>query len=312
MNKSKLRLYPAAFSALTVTLALAACSNDEPGKDPLADGPVAARVTAGISPTTRVSVDETNKNKASFTGGDVIHVVTGNSTYNYTYDGSDWSPESSPYYFEDTDPVSFQAWYTDPDVKVENNKISIDTKTQEYDSESKWNAHDILVTPKVTTTVASPEISFTNRNAFRHIMSQITFTFKAGNGIKNLNGVSKYTLKTLTTDATFDALACTLTAGNMTGEIAVSLLCGAVKEYTCQPIILVPQDVTNGELTLEVVYNYENYTATLALPNSATALAEGTHYTFNVTVSNTGLKIDNAGIADWIQEDPSNGNATLK
>ena len=88
------------YTAAVALLTLAACNNDE-NYDPLADGPVAAQVTAGISRTmTRVSTDDGGA--ASFSTGDKINVVANGSTYNYSYDGTDWSAVSTPYYSKTT------------------------------------------------------------------------------------------------------------------------------------------------------------------------------------------------------------------
>ena len=85
---------------------LASCTNDELADNPLADGPVAAKVTAGINQAlTRVSVD--SEGSADFTTNDVIHVVTGNSTYEYTYNGSTWDAQTPRYYFQNTNFRSF-------------------------------------------------------------------------------------------------------------------------------------------------------------------------------------------------------------
>ena len=64
MKANRLKWTPAVIMALTMTLA--ACSNEETENDPLADGPVAAQVTAGIGQSmTRVSVDDNGS--AAFT-----------------------------------------------------------------------------------------------------------------------------------------------------------------------------------------------------------------------------------------------------
>ena len=195
---------------------LASCTNDE-----LADGPVAAQVTAGISQTlTRVSA---NGNSASFTNGDEINVVAnGNATYVYTLqdNGTTWSAGNNPYYFQNRGRVSFQAWYAAPSYTKTGNAIEIDTKTQNITDD--WNQWDILATPVVGTDVASPTINFTGDNAFSHVMAQVTLVFKAGNGISNLTALEGYTLKRLTTDATFNTLNCTLTPGTTTGDIATT------------------------------------------------------------------------------------------
>ena len=289
---------------------LASCTNDELADNPLADGPVAAQLTADISQTlTRVSA---NGVSASFTSGDEINVVAdGSATYVYTLqdNGTTWSAGNNPYYFQNRDIVSFQAWYAAHGYKKTGNAIEINTKNQTVSS--GWNQWDILATPVVKTDVTSPTVDFTGTNAFSHVMTQVTMVFKKGDGISDLAALEGYTLKSLTTDATFNTLNCTLTPGTTTDDIAVTGIEDASgTEYTCTPLILVPQTVT-GTIDLEVKYNDQTYKASLNAPTAG--LQAGYSYTYTVTVSNTKLEVSNAAISDW-RTDPyfnGNGNATL-
>ncbi|MCD8275965.1 MAG: fimbrillin family protein [Alistipes sp.] len=308
----KIRFYTAAAALLI----LAACNNDEMN-DPLADGPVAAQVTAGISRTmTHVGIDK-DGGPASFSTGDRINVVAaGTQTHAYTLqtDGT-WQAGDDPYYFQDRNSVTFRGWYADPSVTAEDNKISIDTKTQEYNDANGWNLHDILVTPKVSTTVSEPSISFTGDNAFRHIMSQLVFTFEKGDGIPDLSKLTGYTLKdVVTTVATFNTQTLELTNGSTSGDIAVTGIEDVTgKEYEASPIILVPQEFTSSQLTLEVTYNEQTYTATLNLPEG-NQLQPGYSYTYTVAIKNSELEIGNVQIKDWSTNPMfnGNGNATLQ
>lgn len=307
-TKTTLRVCMAAVTLMS----LAACNNDETF-DPLADGPVAAQVTAGISRTmTRVSTDDSGV--ASFSIGDRINVVAvGTQTHVYALqDNGTWQADGDPYYFQDREEVTFRAWYADPSVAVNDKKlIEINTHAQTY-SETGWNYHDILVTPGVKTTVSHPSVSFTGDCAFRHIMSQLVFTFKAGKSIRDLSKLSGYTLDNIVTYATFDTQKLELTAESDGYFIDITGIDDASGgEYTATPIILVPQTITSGKLTLLVTYNEQNYTATLNVPEGG-KLQPGYSYAYTVTIKNTGLVIDNAQIKDWESGPTYSGDATLK
>lgn len=308
MKAYRLKWTPAAIMALTMTLA--ACSNEEMVNDPLADGPVAAQVTAGISGTqTRVSV---NGQSAAFTTGDVIHVVAGGTaTYDYTLQGGGSWSASNPYYFQNRDNVDFKAWYADPELTPAGNEIYIDTKSQNVNAENGWNRWDILVTPVVSTSVSSPEINFTGNNAFSHIMTQLVFIFKAGNDIGDLSALTGYTVKDVTTDATFNTQSCDLTTGSTTGDIVMTVTGEADNQVDCTPIIMVPQTVS-GTLNLEVTYDGQTYKAALNPPTGG--LQTGYSYTYTVTISNTGLEVGNATIGNWDQhaDFDGSGEATLQ
>ncbi len=308
MKANRLKWTPAVIMALTMTLG--ACSNEETENDPLADGPVAAQVTAGIGQSmTRVSVDDNGS--AAFTTGDVIHVVAGGTaTYDYTLQGGGSWSASNPYYFQNRDNVNFKAWYADPALPPAGNEISIDTRTQ-TNSGNGWNQWDILVTPVVSTSVSSPEINFTGENAFSHIMTQLVFIFKAGNDISNLSALTGYTVKDVTTDATFNTQSCDLTTGSTTGDIVMIVTGEADNQVDCTPIIMVPQTVS-GTLNLEVTYNGQTYKAALNPPTGG--LQTGYSYTYTVTISNTGLEVGNATIGNWDQhaDFDGSGEATLQ
>ena len=301
------------YTAAAALLSLAACNNGEMN-DPLAYGPVAAQVTAGISRTvTRASTDDGGA--ASFTTGDVIHVVANGGTYDYSYDGTGWSAVMTPYYFQDHNNVTFRAWYAAPGVKADEEKlIYIDTRTQPTDSETGWNHHDILVTPDVETTVSNPSVSFTEDKAFRHIMSQVVFTFKKGDGIPDLSRLSGYTLDGIVTGATFDTQNPGLTAESKKYFIDIMGIDDASGgEYTASPLILVPQTITSGKLNLEVYYNKQIYKATLNAPKD-NQLLPGYSYAYTVTISNTELIVGDAVIKGWETFKGFNGNgeATLQ
>ena len=308
MKANRLKWTPAVIMALTMTLA--ACSNEETENDPLADGPVAAQVTAGIGQSmTRVSVDDNGS--AAFTTGDVIHVVAGGTaTYDYTLQGGGSWSASNPYYFQNRDNVNFKAWYADPELTPADNEIDIDTKTQTNRSNG-WNQWDILVTPEVSTSVSFPEINFTGGNAFSHIMTQLVFIFTVGNDIGDLSALTGYTVKNITTDATFNTQSCDLTTGSTTGDIAMPVTGEADNQVDCTPIIMVPHTVS-GTLNIEVAYNGQTYKAALNPPTGG--LQTGYSYTYTVTISNTGLEVGNATINVWLtnSDHDSSGDATLQ
>ena len=309
MKANRLKWTPAVIMALTMTLA--ACSNEETENDPLADGPVAAQVTAGIGQSmTRVSVDDNGS--AAFTTGDVIHVVAGGTaTYDYTLQGDNSWSASNPYYFHNRNNVNFKAWYADPKLIPTANVINIDTKSQDVNAENGWNRWDILVTPAVTTTVENPIINFTGSNAFSHIMTQLVFIFTVGNDIGDLSALTGYTVKNITTDATFNTQSCDLTTGSTTGDIAMPVTGEADNQVDCTPIIMVPQTVS-GTLNIEVAYNGQTYKAALNPPTGG--LQTGYSYTYTVTISNTGLEVGNATINVWLtnSDHDSSGDATLQ
>lgn len=294
------------YGMVLLALSLTACTQDELQDNPLADGPVALNVTAGISQVaTRVSIEG---NTAAFTNGDQINVVAdGNETHVYTLQGSSWSAGDNPYYFQNTGNVNFRAWYADPELQLSANIIDIDTQTQRTGSNG-WNKWDILATPAVQTNVHSSTVNFTGNNAFQHVMSQVTLVFETGAGISNLEALSGYTLKSLVTNAIFNTRFCTVNPSPTTADMTANITDASGTSYTCTPLILVPQAIT-GTIGLEVTYNNQTYKAALNAPEGS-YLNAGYSYTYNVTISNTGLTVSGAEIENWKTNPNFNGEGT--
>src|SRR5699024_618045 len=133
--------------------------------------------------------------------GDVVGIIpmkggseaTAQTNIAYTCNGSVFEA-GSPYYFQDRDAVTFNAYYPYDENLADNRRIGINTRaenqTVETVNENSWNKNDYLFATKETT-VSTPEISFTEDegNPFRHVMSKFTLTLKAGDGITNLNAL---------------------------------------------------------------------------------------------------------------------------
>lgn len=289
------------FISAVALLTFAACSKEsEP--QPQTD-PVALSVTADISQSvTRASYDTTDPNKATFANGDEIRVVAGGSTYTYKKQQSGvWSADA-PYYFQNPQEVSFNAWYTT--AAANENSVSIDMTSEEAQEQgtTAWNQWDIL-TATGTASVSAPTVKFT----FKHIMSQVKITFKAGDGIADLTKLSEYKLKEVVVGGTFTGNDITLKPDSeKTGDIYERVKDATGTTHDCTPVILIPQ--TQTQIALEVTYNGEKYTAALNVHNSK--LEEGYSYTYTVTINNTGLVVSECEITDWQTPEGFDGSAS--
>ena len=302
---------------------LASCTNDELADNPLADGPVALSVTADINQVA------TRATATAFENNDQIGIFpiksdaleTGQANKPYTYNGSTFT-SADPYYFQDRGMVTFNAYYPyNAALTAENYAIDIDTRAKYQKSETigetgiTWRTNDYLFASAVTN-VIEPSVSYTDDNAFNHVMTQVVFVFKAGtnDGVSDLSALSGYKIATpLVMDGSFDAATgkATPDADAKAEEIEMKVTGSAATELRADPLILVPQTVT-GTITLEVSYNGQTYKAELNAPTAG--LQAGYSYTYTVTVSNTKLEVSNAAISDWRTDRDFNGdgNATLR
>ncbi|WP_418530218.1 fimbrillin family protein [Paraprevotella clara] len=308
--------------AAGVLLSFAACTNDGMN-DPLADGPVAMTFTAGIDAVaTRVSSEG-----AAFTTDDKVGIVPmkgGNvetEQFNvlYTYGSDGKFTANPPYWFQNREKVTFNAYYPYDAELPENGVIAIDTKAEnqiaaEEAVAHEWRKNDYLFASN-TTTVENPTVNFTGEDhAFRHVMSKFTLTLEAGDGIENLQALTGYTLGSFITTGTFDVKTGKAVPDAEATAVSIKLsVTGESSKLECGPLILLPQGIGSGKLSLTVHYNGQDYHAELDLPTETPKeLRAGYHYLYTVKVSNTALEITNASIVGWTELYEYGGDATLQ
>lgn len=305
------------FFLAAAAVTLAACAQEDLQDNPLANGPVALGVTANIDQVM------TRASGTSFEENDKIgiypvntngEVETAQANIAYTYGTDNQFSATTPYYFQDREQVTFHAYYPyNEDITAENHTIAIDTRSANqtdgkfFDGAVTWRKNDYLYASEMTD-VSSPSVSYT----FRHVMSQVIFVFKAGtnNGVSDLTKLSGYTIAELCMDGKFyldsGHVLNTTTARE---SLSMKIEDASGTEYTCTPLILLPQLITNGIVDMEVIYNDENYKASLTIPGAA--LQPGVSYTFTITINNTGLTVGTAQITGWTDGGNASGTATL-
>lgn len=291
-----------AFAALALTLA--ACNNDNENLNN--DGPVAARFTAAIyeSVSTRVNQDGTD-----WTDGDRIG-ITGAGFINIPYvrESGQFVPEDKTIYFNDTETKTFNAYYP---YQSDGGTVSVSTA-----ADKQGSGIDFLFASGATGDTHNPEVSFTDKtaeggadNSFHHRMSLIKFTFKAGNGII-FNGMepADYTLDGLKHEGTFDTATGT-TAVTAAAESPITMQLGGA---TTSQVIILPQEV-NSSLELKVSFNGLDYTTTLPNPSKpkANMFSAGYAYTYNITLNNMGITVEEPEITPWEPGDSNNVSITL-
>lgn len=282
-----------AFAALALTLA--ACNNDN---ENLNDGPVAAKFIADITPATRVNQDGTD-----WTDGDRIGVTgAGFTNVPYKREYGMFVPDGTVIYFDDTETQTFHAYYP---YQSDGGTVTVNTA-----ADKQGPGIDFLFASGATGDTHNPEVSFTDKtaeggadNSFHHRMSLIKFTFKAGDGII-FNGMEPagYTLDGLKHEGTFDTATGT-TAVTAAAESPITMQLGGA---TTSQVIILPQEV-NSSLELKVSFNGLDYTTTLPNPSKpeANQFSAGYAYTYNVTLNNKGITVEEPEITPW---EPGNSN----
>lgn len=283
-------------------LLFAACANEEDGIGN--NGPVAATVKADIVKNiTRATTGDTwSKNDAigvyvtspGYTIGDnVKYTTTGDG--NFTSD--------NPIYFADArETVNFNAYYPYQE-NMDGNGIVNNWNMAEV-KEGEPCPADFLFARDATATKSSPQVQFTGDNQFKHCMSMIRLTFKAGDGINANNANLKNKLK-------LKGIYKTGSINTLTGEVTVS---GDREIYesdvndkslkngvTCEFIVF-PQSLDNNKMDIEfeVADNGTINTYTTSLPSSTNnEFKGGNQYTYTIRICNTGVVIEKANIESW-------------
>lgn len=320
------------------TLALAACSGEI--DNPRPDGRVALNVQAEIgSVATRATT-------TAFQANDAIGIIPVKGTeveeaqanVKYVHNGTAFAAAATPYYFQNQDNVTFRAYYPYAEGLAAGTDgqyaIDIDTradkqttvKMNEADPTDTrtWRQNDYL-TASAETHVGDPKVKYT----FAHAMAQLQLVFKAGTsaGVSDLaqaddadpalSGLRGYILTTpLSVEGTFSPVAGEAKPNaaekeplTMTFSVKRGANDAAVTEYTPTALILLPQKVEGGELGLTLTYNGVPYAATLTAP--ADGFAAGSRYTYNVTVTNTGLTVGTVEIKDWADAELPDGTGEV-
>lgn len=288
-----------AFAALALTLA--ACNNDN---ENLNDGSVAAKFIADITPATRVNSEGTD-----WTEGDPIGVTgAGFTNVPYKREYGMFVPDGTVIYFDDTETHTFHAYYP---YQAEGGTVTVSTA-----ADKQGTGIDFLFASGATGDTHNPEVSFTDKtdkggpdNSFQHCMSLIKFTFKAGDGII-FNGMepADYTLDGLKHEGTFDTATGT-TAVTAASESPITMQLGGA---TTSQVIILPQGVTTS-LDLTVSFNGLDYTTTLPNPSKpeANQFSAGYAYTYNITLNNKGITVEEPEITPWEPGDSNNVSITL-
>lgn len=283
------------FALAALAISMAACTSDNENMN--TDGPVAAKFIADITPATRVNSEGTE-----WTEGDRIGVTGANFTnVPYKREYGMFAPDGTVIYFDDTETHTFHAYYP---YQAEGGTVTVSTAADKQGTDI-----DFLFASGATGDTRNPTVSFTGDHAFKHRMSLIKFTFKAGDGLI-FNGMepASYTLGGLKHEGTFDTATGT-TAVTEAAESPITMQLGGA---TTSQVIILPQEVTIP-LDLSVSYNGQSYKATLKLPETPTAnfYTAGYAYTYNITLNNNGIEVSEPTITPWKDGDSFNANSTL-
>ncbi|HIX86050.1 MAG TPA: fimbrillin family protein [Candidatus Parabacteroides intestinigallinarum] len=316
----KQRFYIMAAAALT----LAACSNDENME--MTDGPVAARITAGLSaPTTRAIGTNWNADQIGVWVKDAptsdMETLYKNVLYTTTSTGATaefTATTGEGIFFQDAnETVTFAAYApyqpSDDNETLPGNNGKVDVKTDNMNTATDQEKIDFLFAEGAEASRASSTVSFTDDHSFHHKMAQLNVVFQTSetDGFEpdDIFGCS-FNLGGLIHEGTFNVTDGTTA---LTGEPLDSWDISGCK-YTdaattrTYSLILLPQDLTNKALNVKVGIDGQTYSNSDAInPN----LQAGYTYTYTITVKKSGLVVSGCTITPWASGSTGSGDAEM-
>ena len=319
------------FIMAAVALTLAACSNDENME--MTDGPVEARITAGLSaPTTRAIGTNWNADRIGVWVKDApasdMETLYKNVLYTTTSTGAtaDFTATTGEgIFFQDADEtVTFAAYApyqeSDDNETLPGNNGKVDVKTDNMNTATDQEKIDFLFAEGATATRTDNTVTFADNTAsggadhsFHHKMAQLNVVFQTsitdGFGLFDIFSGS-FNLGGLIHEGTFNVTdGTTATTGSEVADWDISVCkytdAGTTRTYS---LILLPQDLTNKPLNVKVGFGGQTYSNSDAInPN----LQAGYTYTYTITVKKSGLVVSGCTITNWNTGSTGSGDAVM-
>ena len=175
---------------------------------------------------------------------------------------------------------------------------------------------DVLFASGATASKASPIVNFTDiEHRFKHCMSLVEFKIKPGQGVKYNNyKFNRLELKGIFTSGKFDTRTGSVeTAGDRATLTRVFNDVPFESEESFAYIML-PQSLESNKMDIEIyllLNDSEVKYTTPITPSTNGQLEGGKKYTYNITVKNTGITIEDANIYPWENGDSSDLDADI-
>ena len=299
-------------------LLFAACANEEDGIGN--NGPVAATVKADISNNIKTRGTADNN---SWTAGDAIGVyvtssgnTTGDNKKYVTTNGDgtfEAADNNNTIYFKNNEETTFSAYYPYSE-SLKNGKM--DWNMDEVKANQPCKA-DVLFASGATASKASPTVNFTDADHnFKHCMSLVEFKIKPGQGVKYNNyRFNRLELKGIFRSGQFDTrTGAVITIGDR-GSIRRDFDDVYFKNEESFAYIMLPQSLESNKMDIDIyllLYDSEVKYTTSITPTTNGQFEGGKKYTYNITVKNTGITIENADIVPWGNGDSSDLDADIE
>lgn len=298
-------------------LLFAACANEEDGIGN--NGPVAATVKADISNNIKTRGTADNN---SWTADDAIGVYASSSGYTtgdnkkYVTTNGDGTFEAADnnniIYFKDNKETTFSAYYPYSESLTDG---KMDWNMAEVEENQPCMA-DVLFASGATASKASPIVNFTDiEHRFKHCMSLVEFKIKPGQGVKYNNyKFNRLELKGIFRSGKFDTRTGSVETAGDRGSISRNFDDVPFESEESFAYIMLPQSLESNKMDMDIYLLLNDsevkYTTSIS-PSTNGQFEGGKKYTYNITVKNTGITIEDANIFPWENGDSSDLDADI-
>ena len=298
-------------------LLFAACANEEDGIGN--NGPVAATIQADISNNIKTRGTADNN---SWTAGDAIGVYVTSTGYTtgdnkkYVTTNGDGTFEAADnnniIYFKDNKETTFSAYYPYSESLTDG---KMDWNMAEVEENQPCMA-DVLFASGATASKASPTVNFTDlEHRFKHCMSLVEFKIKPGQGVKYNNyKFNRLELKGIFRSGKFDTRTGSVETAGDRGPIILNFDDVSFESEKSFAYIMLPQSLESNKMDIEIyllLNDSEVKYTTPITPSTHGKFEGGKKYTYNITVKNTGITIEDAFIYPWENGDSGDLDADI-
>ena len=176
---------------------------------------------------------------------------------------------------------------------------------------------DVLFASGATASKASPTVNFTDvEHRFKHCMSLVEFKIKPGQGVKYNNyKFNRLELKEIFRSGKFDTRTGSVETAGDRGPIILNFDDVSFESEKSFAYIMLPQSLESNKMDIEIYLLLNDsevkYTTSIT-PSTNGQFEGGKKYTYNITVKNTGITIENANIVPWGNGDSGDLDAEIE
>lgn len=290
--------------AALALLSLASCTKENSATEASTNRVAATFSAASITRVADNAWEANDKIGITMTTNGTTTLAEGNY-YNVPYTvyaagaNGTFSPDDEAIYLPvDGSSVDFYAYYPYAILDA-NNDLAVNVSSQIFKD------IDIVAAKATSQSKTSPTVTFSGDESFKHQLSKLTLTLKAGDGITDLTGLTT-TIKGQYTTAKYNLYTGVISAESDKTDMATTTTTDESDiESAYTSAILIPTTGMAGSTIVFTLNNNDYIWDTASL-----VLAQGSEHNYEVTITQTPIVVEGATISGW--NDGADGAGTAE